>query len=59
MNFLQRIWALEPIRCRRLQLTSILNGTVPNGVFPTLTTPDISITHFGDYDANTIPGVED
>ena len=25
---------------------------------PDVTTPDISITHFGDYDANTIPGVE-
>jgi hypothetical protein len=25
---------------------------------PGVETPDISITHFGDYDANTIPGVE-
>jgi hypothetical protein len=25
---------------------------------PGVTTPDISITHFGDWDANTIPGVE-
>ncbi len=25
---------------------------------PDVTTPDIAITHFGDYDANTIPGVE-
>jgi hypothetical protein len=26
---------------------------------PGVTTPDIAITHFGDYDANTIPGVVD
>ncbi len=25
---------------------------------PDVTAPDIQITHFGDYDANTIPGVE-
>ncbi len=25
---------------------------------PDVTTPDIAITHFGDYDPNTIPGVE-
>ncbi len=25
---------------------------------PDVTTPDIALTHFGDYDANTIPGVE-
>jgi hypothetical protein len=25
---------------------------------PGVTSPDIAITHFGDYDANTIPGVE-
>jgi hypothetical protein len=50
MNFLQKIWALEPIHCRRLLLTFILTGTV--------TTPDITPTYFGDWDANTIVGVE-